>query len=858
MDKRKRMSEWTRFREWCPRQNWRTAAGNSETGWRLWPSAAGRRHRRRRTAGRAIGDIRGWPTLETEGAEAVEEREQAGVERTAAGEDDPERAGAQVEIGLIFRPFLERAGEFGVPGGQRGGAGSGAGTGAVEVLGAFGGFREFERAALGGGDGFGDGIATEGEVAGEDRLAVNHDHQDGSGGAQVDQDHSIGLGFTGEVRGGQTVGGGGDFAEIEAGKAATSDLTLDFLFAAEGDPEGVAVASVRLERGVIVDDVAFAQSAEFDRFGFDELTDLLRFGIGQVDGLGEGAVMRDGQGDGILAEILDDVLGMAEDFLFESRPALWVSINSWRMICGRLRVSSTTRSLTQLPPGSMARRRFRGRNGRRSAIWVKDASTVLSTLLRLVNDELAGLRQNRGGDEDEEIARSVDFAAAPEERADEGDIAQNRDRLDIGALLAFEHTAHDDRLAGADDDPGGQFLGAGLGQFDVERADDIAGGVDVAQGGERDELDVLADSGIQSQRDALAIAADAGEDVEFDAGGQFGGFTRGHKRGGGAAFGDGGFDGVFLVVVLDLAVADGGGAVIDHGEPGSAEGLAFAALFQGAEGGAEGGTAEDVGEGFLETEPDARNQAGGHQAGEIRGRPRGGELPAGFPKDAELEEGGLGNGDEPGFDEDLLDWLIEFLDDLFDDLELLAGAAGDDEVAFIVDQERGTREQFLDGLLDRRGFGGAVVDEFVDLLGFGDGGHVVGGGADLDQFGGAILGREDEAFAEPVEAGFLLDLGLVLGVDDPDQILTDLELEIVVARHEIEEFANPDAVGVEAELLGEGGEGFIGDEIDAFGRTDIEDERFERDVVQVHRDFLVEDLGHAPLGLEKSKSGPLW
>ena len=148
------------------------------------------------------------------------------------------------------------------------------------------------------------------------------------------------------------------------------------------------------------------------------------------------------------------------------------------------------------------------------------------------------------------------------------------------------------------------------GSLDVEGADDIAGGVDVAQGGEGDEFDVLADPGIESERDALAIAADAGEDVEFDAGGQFGGFALQDEGGGGAAFGDGGFDGVFLVVVLDLAVADGGGPVVDDGEPGGAEGLAFAALFEGAEGGAEGGTAEDVGEDFLEAEADARHHAG--------------------------------------------------------------------------------------------------------------------------------------------------------------------------------------------------------------------------------------------------------
>ena len=131
----------------------------------------------------------------------------------------------------------------------------------------------------------------------------------------------VGLWRAGEVSGGQTVGGGGDFAKVETGKAATSDLTLDFLLAAESDPEGVVVAAVRLERGVIVDNVAFAQSAELDRFGFNEPTNLLRLGIRQVDGLREGTIMRYGQGDGILSEILDDILGMPEDFLFRQQTA---------------------------------------------------------------------------------------------------------------------------------------------------------------------------------------------------------------------------------------------------------------------------------------------------------------------------------------------------------------------------------------------------------------------------------------------------------------------------------------------------------------------------------------------------------
>ena len=46
-------------------------------------------------------------------------------------------------------------------------------------------------------------------------------------------------------------------------------------------------------------------------------------------------------------------------------------------------------------------------------------------------------------------------------------------------------------------------------------------------------------------------------------------------------------DRVFFVIVLDLAVADGGRAIVDHGEPRRTQRLALAALFQRTDGGGE-------------------------------------------------------------------------------------------------------------------------------------------------------------------------------------------------------------------------------------------------------------------------------
>ncbi|MFM1945519.1 MAG: hypothetical protein RI897_4501 [Verrucomicrobiota bacterium] len=219
--------------------------------------------------------------------------------------------------------------------------------------------------------------------------------------------------------------------------------------------------------------------------------------------------------------------------------------------------------------------------------------------LVLVDDELTFFVEDGGGDEDEEVAGAVDFGSASEEGSDDGDTAEDGDGFDEGGLFTFEDAAHGDGFAGADHDAGGDFLGAGFGEADIEGTGDVAVGVGIAEGCERDELDVLADFGVEGEDDTFAVVTDTGEDIEFDTGLEFGGAAGGDEGGGGVAFCEGGFDRIFLVVVLDFTVADSGGAVIEDGESGGAEGLAFAALFEGGESGAEGGTSQDIGECFL-------------------------------------------------------------------------------------------------------------------------------------------------------------------------------------------------------------------------------------------------------------------
>lgn len=469
--------------------------------------------------------------------------------------------------------------------------------------------------------------------------------------------------------------------------------------------------------------------------------------------------------------------------------------------------------------------------------------------LILVDDEFAFFIEDSGGDEDEEVAGAVDFGSAAEEGADDGDATEDGDGLDEGGLFPFEDAAHGYGFAGANHDAGGDFLRTGFGESDIEGAGDITVGVGIAEGGEGDELDVLADFGVEGEDDTFAVVTDTGEDVEFDAGLEFGGASCGDEGGGGVAFGEGSFDGIFLVVVLDFTVADSGGAVIEDGESGGAEGLAFAALFQGGESGAERGTAEDIGEGLLYAEAGSSDVIGGDEAGKVLGCSCDAELSSGFPDHAELHEGGLGDGDEAGFDEDLLDGAVEFLDEFFEDFELFAGGAGYDEVSFVVDVVF-TGEEVGDGGFDGGDDGGFVIDEGIELHLLGDGGDRTGFGVELAGFRegfGSEHGWEEEAFSEAVEAGFLVEFGGVFGIDDPDEVIPDLELEVHITGDVIEEFAEADAVEVHAEGFFEGFEAFIGDEVDAVGLADVEDDGFEGGVIELDGDFLIEDLLHAAL-----------
>ena len=84
----------------------------------------------------------------------------------------------------------------------------------------------------------------------------------------------------------------------------------------------------------------------------------------------------------------------------------------------------------------------------------------------------------------------------------------------------------------------------------------------LTQGGVFDELDIGVHGRVQGQKDALAVAADAGQHVQDRAGGNLGGFAAGDPARDGIVLPDGGRDGVFLVIILNVAIADRGRPVV--------------------------------------------------------------------------------------------------------------------------------------------------------------------------------------------------------------------------------------------------------------------------------------------------------
>src|SRR5206468_529909 len=133
------------------------------------------------------------------------------------------------------------------------------------------------------------------------------------------------------------------------------------------------------------------------------------------------------------------------------------------------------------------------------------------------------------------------------------------------------------------------------------------------------------------------------EHVEFRAGGNLGGLATGYKRGRVVVLAHRGGDGVFLVVVLDLAVVDVGRAVVDHRQARRAQGLTFTALFERADGGAQILSVQYIRERFLDPYTQGRNILAVDKTGEILRVASGLHGTAGFPEDTQLQKRRLGD-----------------------------------------------------------------------------------------------------------------------------------------------------------------------------------------------------------------------
>ena len=173
--------------------------------------------------------------------------------------------------------------------------------------------------------------------------------------------------------------------------------------------------------------------------------------------------------------------------------------------------------------------------------------------------------------------------------------------------------------------------------------------------------------------------------------------------------------------------------------------------------------------------------------GVIRGHARGGRGAA-LPKHTQLQEGRFGEGDEARLDEHLLDRAVELLDDVFHYVQLLRRAPGDDQVALVIDHVLGAGEQVGNGSLQGRQGRRQVVDKLIELLNFVDGNSRAGGGRCFGRVRKSEFGGQHEALAQPVKARFLHQPLGVFRVHNPDQLVTDLELQFVVAADVAEEF----------------------------------------------------------------------
>ena len=99
-------------------------------------------------------------------------------------------------------------------------------------------------------------------------------------------------------------------------------------------------------------------------------------------------------------------------------------------------------------------------------------------------------------------------------------------------------------------------------------------------------------------------------------------------------------------------------------------------------------------------------------------------------------------------------------------------------------------------------------------------------------------------FAQPIKPRLLHQPLGILGIDDPNQFVAHLELQFIVPSDVSEKLAQSHIVQIDAEHLLERGQGLVRNDIDARALAEVEQDGFQRDIVQVNRNFLLKHLAH--------------
>ena len=313
-----------------------------------------------------------------------------------------------------------------------------------------------------------------------------------------------------------------------------------------------------------------------------------------------------------------------------------------------------------------------------------------------------------------------------------------------------------------------------------------------------------------------------------------------------------GFDLILLVIILDLAVADRRRTVVKHHQARRAQRLAFTGLFQGRDRRGQVVLAQYIckyiAKSLRDADAQARRILAANLPCEILWCARGLRLASSLPQYPQLQKGRFGNRDEARLDQHLLDWPVEFLDDLFHHVQLLRRSFGDYQISFIVDDELRAGEQICNRLFQSRHRRREIIYKSFEFLIFVYSYHWSRCYRRFRDFLRTELGRQHEPFAEPVEARLLHQLLWVFSIHHPHQFVTDLELQVVIARDVPQELSQLHFVQIDAQHLLERRQRLVRHNVYARGLAEVDQRSLQWNVIQMDRYLLLEHFSHPALG----------